>query len=167
MKFSEWKDTAELIGILALVASLVFVGLQMRQTEDIALSEANLTYLLSKIERNNAIIENSAIWVRGNAGEELSEEDSAVFWALVLNMSDTAFFVVQQTRRLGLDYAADATTADLAAYLHNNPGAWRVWNEREDDLQKTRSILVESGNPSITWATTIRSHVERLRQQEE
>ena len=30
-----WKDIAELIGIAAIVASLVFVGLQMQQTEDV------------------------------------------------------------------------------------------------------------------------------------
>ena len=33
----KWKDIAELVGIAAIVASLVFVGLQMRQTHDIAL----------------------------------------------------------------------------------------------------------------------------------
>ena len=31
MKSTNWKDIAELIGIAAIVASLVFVGLQMRQ----------------------------------------------------------------------------------------------------------------------------------------
>ena len=31
MKNTDWKDVAELIGILAIVASLVFVGMQMRQ----------------------------------------------------------------------------------------------------------------------------------------
>ena len=36
MKFSEWKDIAELVGLAALVASLVFVGLQLKQSQDIA-----------------------------------------------------------------------------------------------------------------------------------
>jgi hypothetical protein len=36
MKKSDWKDTAELIGIAAIVASLMFVGLEMRQTQVIA-----------------------------------------------------------------------------------------------------------------------------------
>ena len=36
-----WKDIAELVGIAAIVASLVFVGLQMRQSHEIALSEAH------------------------------------------------------------------------------------------------------------------------------
>ncbi len=33
MKTSNWKDIAELIGIAAIVASLVFVGLELRQTQ--------------------------------------------------------------------------------------------------------------------------------------
>lgn len=39
MKFKEWNEIAELIGIAAIVASLVFVGLQMRQDHDLARSE--------------------------------------------------------------------------------------------------------------------------------
>ena len=38
MKKTNWKDIAELIGIAAIVASLVFVGLQMRQSQEIALA---------------------------------------------------------------------------------------------------------------------------------
>ncbi len=40
MKKKDWKDTAELIGIAAIVASLIFVGLELRQSQEIALSEA-------------------------------------------------------------------------------------------------------------------------------
>jgi hypothetical protein len=40
MKPGNWRDVAELIGIAAIVASLVFVGLQMKQTHEIALSSA-------------------------------------------------------------------------------------------------------------------------------
>jgi len=38
VKTTNWKDTAELIGITAIVASLVFVGLQMKQSQDIAIA---------------------------------------------------------------------------------------------------------------------------------
>lgn len=38
MKIEAWKDTAELVGIIAIVASLVFVGLQLRQSHEIALA---------------------------------------------------------------------------------------------------------------------------------
>ncbi len=39
MKSTNWKDVAELVGIAAIVASLVFVGLQMRQDHVLARSE--------------------------------------------------------------------------------------------------------------------------------
>jgi hypothetical protein len=39
MKFKQWNEIAELVGIAAVVASLVFVGLQMRQDHVFARSE--------------------------------------------------------------------------------------------------------------------------------
>ena len=38
MKFAEWKDVAELVGIAAIIASLLFVGLQLKQSHEIALA---------------------------------------------------------------------------------------------------------------------------------
>jgi len=38
MQKTGWKDIVELIGITAIVASLLFVGLQMKQSQQIALS---------------------------------------------------------------------------------------------------------------------------------
>lgn len=38
MKNSNWKDAAELLGIVAIVGSLIFVGLQMKQSQDIAIA---------------------------------------------------------------------------------------------------------------------------------
>ena len=39
MKKYGWKDTAELIGITAIVASLIFIGLQMQQEQQIAITD--------------------------------------------------------------------------------------------------------------------------------
>ncbi len=38
MQGANWKDVAELIGITAIVASLIFVGLQMKQSQEIAIA---------------------------------------------------------------------------------------------------------------------------------
>ena len=40
MKSASWKDIAELVGTAAIVASLIFVGLEMRQTRVIAMAAA-------------------------------------------------------------------------------------------------------------------------------
>ena len=39
VKRHDWKDIAELIGIAAIVASLIFVGLQMKQSQEIAIAD--------------------------------------------------------------------------------------------------------------------------------
>lgn len=38
MKNANWKEFAELTGIVAIVASLLFVGLQLKQGHEIALA---------------------------------------------------------------------------------------------------------------------------------
>ena len=38
MKYSNWKETAELVGIATIVASLIFVGIELRQTQMIAVA---------------------------------------------------------------------------------------------------------------------------------
>ena len=39
LKSKNWKNTAELVGIAAIVASLIFVGLQLKQSQEIALAD--------------------------------------------------------------------------------------------------------------------------------
>lgn len=62
MKFSEVKEIAELIGIAAIVASLIFVGIQMRQTHEIAIAnqyhsraEATLDMFLALQESGTSV----------------------------------------------------------------------------------------------------------------
>jgi hypothetical protein len=38
MKYSNWKETAELVGIATIVASLIFVGIELRQSQMIAVA---------------------------------------------------------------------------------------------------------------------------------
>ena len=73
-----WKDAIELVGIGAVVASLIFVGLQMRQTHEIAL--ATLYQMRSDAARELRIAlvdptmyEESASKAR--SGQELDEDD--------------------------------------------------------------------------------------------
>ena len=62
MASKSWKDTAELIGITAIVASLIFVGLQMRQSQEIAIADqyqdradAALEWYLARIQNDTAM----------------------------------------------------------------------------------------------------------------
>jgi hypothetical protein len=61
MKYSNWKQTAELVGIAAIVASLVLVAYELRQNSEIAAAEADATRYLAAVESYSVIAENEAL----------------------------------------------------------------------------------------------------------
>ena len=63
MSSRNWKDIAELIGIGAIVASLIFVGLQLQQSQEIAVgtqyqerANAAIEHYMSQIQSDQALI---------------------------------------------------------------------------------------------------------------
>lgn len=83
MNASNWKVLAELVGIIAIVASLIFVGLQLKQGHEVALAaqyqaraEAYMDFSLAGIEADWMIPP-----LRSLGGEKVSARDiSAVMW---------------------------------------------------------------------------------------
>ncbi len=137
----------------------------MRQARDIAMSDGALANAANEIERYIAVSENSDIWLRGNSGEELNENDKISFRSLVQIAEATEFMEVARLRRVGADDIADTLTADFAVFLYENPGARRVWIEMKQDTLRYRSLLV----PGIEiidsqFADTVNTHLTKLDQ---
>ncbi len=82
MQNKDWKDIAELVGIAAIVASLIFVGLQMKQSQEIAIADqyqdradAALEFYLARMQSDVAL-QMSALNIReyvesGRAGDAI------------------------------------------------------------------------------------------------
>ncbi len=155
MKSVRWHDIAELIGIAAIVASLLFVGLQMRQAQKIAMSERAASELANALQQSDAAMAHADIWVKGNAGEELTRVEEAVFLHLVRNVNDLAYFGVQQQRWLGRDEVAELDVAAYAAFLYENPGARRVWRAREANLQRYRRVANPEEQVTSGWIEAV------------
>ena len=68
MKAESWKQIAEAIGVAAIVASLIFVGLQVRQEDDVARLELIDRSIDHQRELHKWIAENADLWIRGCAG---------------------------------------------------------------------------------------------------
>ena len=79
MKRTNWRDTAELVDIAAMVASLVFVGLQLRQDERTAQLEqfGRAEEQLRGI--SELIAEHADLWYGGCSGAELGDGDQVIF----------------------------------------------------------------------------------------
>jgi len=59
MKPISWKEAAELIGIFSILASLIFVALQLRQEEALLQTEMRAAMVANFVAVNNSIIENA------------------------------------------------------------------------------------------------------------
>jgi hypothetical protein len=141
----KWKEIAEAIGIAAIVASLVFVGFQIRQEDDIARLELIDRSTDQQREIKEWIAEYSDIWVRGCAGAELDEAEHAVFQSIADIYVSQAYnrwvvrYAITEQTGAGGQYLVDA----MAANLHRYPGfraaydarrSWSVEGRRFEDF---------------------------------
>jgi hypothetical protein len=165
MKSRDWKDIAELIGITAIVASLIFVGLQMRQAQSIANAERRQVRVANMIELNNAINEHAEIWARGKSGEELDEVETVIFANLMLDMEEFVYFSMRAARDLGEERGADATLTEFTSFLYENPGARQVFEARQNHRIRYQNVLMPSVDVAPGgWFDAIRTNLVRLDQ---
>lgn len=161
MKSIGWKDGVELVGIAAIVASLVFVGLEMRQTRGIAMSERAGSMLSSDIEARRPIYEFPDIWARGNAGAELNRSEAVVYRALIRDINAYAFQRRYSALLIDDQDSFDAATWDMAGFLYENPGARREWESLRGMLRKHREPHV-SGEYRNRFEADVRAALKVL-----
>jgi len=131
------NDWLQVVGIFALVASLIFVGLQMRQTQKISLSQAYQSRTAAAAEYNSAFAANpralSALRksANGESDDITTEEYDALRRSLfgVIYLYDNAHYQYQQ------GFVSEAfwktSRASLKAIMAN-PVANSVFLERLD-----------------------------------
>jgi len=121
LRTTKWKDIAELIGISAIVASLVFVGVQVRQSQ----SAANVSQLQSYGEMSLAvralIIEHADVWQRACADEELSPAES-VQANQIMRAYVEFIFTQGVTADLGMFDYRPIVIGRYVANMHRYPG---------------------------------------------
>jgi hypothetical protein len=82
------QAASELVGVGTIVASLVFVGMQLQQDRELA----QVSTYGSVVESANALAElvqaHSDVWVRGLNGEELTPAELAIFRSMVRAVVD-------------------------------------------------------------------------------
>lgn len=104
MKSNKLHDWIEAVGIFAVVASLVFIGLEMRQAHEISLSQAYQSRVASVVEWNTAFASNpAALSARrkalDGALDEITTEELEAFRSTMLglfHLFDNAHFQYQE-----------------------------------------------------------------------
>ena len=156
---TEWKSYAELVGLAAVVASLVFVGLELRQSHIIAQADMHASTLDNILEVRNAKIANANIWMKGNSGEELTTAEKEVYAQLVYMTNDRFWFAVREQQLLGLEEIGGLDIAQFASYLHENPRARRLWRSREGRLAKYRGMIRPNEELTSEWVTQVEAAI--------
>ena len=141
MKSANWKESAELVGLAAIVASLIFVGLELRQSQKIALNDAAFTTASWYMETRNEVNANAEVWAKGNAGEELSRAEFIIYENLIRNANTHAVWTYLTQKRVGL--SGGPARADFSGFLFKNPAAREVWESLKVDEELFRSILLD------------------------
>jgi hypothetical protein len=142
MKNSSWKDYAEIAGIAAIVASLIFVGLQMRQDRVIAVASVQAAFLESFVEIRSGINQNAEIWDRGLAGSDLTGADAVVFHNLAASLRRQAIMQSDQLERLGQN--GDFPIIQFADLIRQYPG---FEQEMANEDARVRIQLTASSTP--------------------
>ena len=74
---SNWRQSAELVGIMAVVASLIFVGLQLKQSQEIAIAAQYHNRAALAVENFNAELESGDLRFWGSfSGLEVTKDRS-------------------------------------------------------------------------------------------
>ena len=126
MDSAKLKNWLQVVGIFALVASLLFVGLQMKQTQEIGQGEAAANILEGTSTFRNTIIDNAEVWRSGCMGEELSDGDQTRF-AQMYNLYISTVYWLWLANEIGvIQFDSSTITNAVAANIHRYPGIARI-----------------------------------------
>jgi hypothetical protein len=130
MKTKNWKDIAELVGIAAIVASLVFVGQEIQQSREIARLEWTGVLAAEQVALDSLLSSEAEVWRKGCAGSELSPTEQTVFTRLFSSFHHFAF--ARWVRgNVGLTGANPLfVSKEYAKNIHRYPGfgeMWEIW----------------------------------------
>ena len=136
MQKINWKFVAEAIGISAIVASLIFVGLQIRQDQRVAAAQVNMSLLEVTPSINSTKTEHADVWVKARNSQDLSETEIEVIQGIIQTAQSRAFFevptrdLVSGEPRWGLYSETRGPIMAFSIMLFENPGARKIWTER-------------------------------------
>ena len=128
MPKASWKDIAELIGIAAIVASLIFVGLQMRQAQQIAIAETYQQETASTYARAELAAMNAPLVEKANRGEGLTEAEYFVLSEYATARWNHAFFSRSHQSFLGRN--TGGPIASVVLMICENPGLADIWADQ-------------------------------------
>ena len=140
MKSLHWRDVADLVGVAAIVASLIFVGLQLRQDRKLGMADITSARTESAVTLTQLVTENRELWIKGLDGAQLSTAEEMTFFAIAETIETYLFEEWSNLRQIGDGEFADAVLRDYAYQIYSYPGLRRIWEEDGERLRSQESM---------------------------
>ena len=136
MKLKNTDEWVQGIGLLGIIGSLIFVGLQLRQAEDVALSDLGESSITWGIELSSLIADHADVWQRACLGDELSPSEQVIAGNIFSRYMQSNFnsWVRLESTDVG-HYDSSFLSGAFAANFHRYPGfrkmteSWGDWSK--------------------------------------
>jgi hypothetical protein len=140
MKSLHWRDIADLVGVAAIVASLIFVGLQLQQDRKLGMADITSARTESVVALTQLVTENSELWIKGLDGEQLSTVEEMTFFAIAETIETYLYEEWSNLSQIGDGEFADTVLIDYAYQIYTYPGLRRIWEEDGERLRTQESM---------------------------
>jgi len=130
----------EIVGALAVVATLAYLALQVRASTRESEANAYAVTADHTATIRGQFMEHADVWARGNAGAELSPSERIVFDELVLSRADHHFFAFGRSLTRGSSREG-IHVGEFALFLHEHPAACATWRTQHGSLMKSRTRI--------------------------
>ena len=156
----DWKTAVEIVGISAIVVSLVFVGLQVRQDREIAVAQNMLSVVEAKKHWVEVMTPNSSIWLKANSEMALTPEEREIYWWMAHALEVQYFVDWFRAEQVPGANSADNFAYAFALVLDRNPGLLDYWHQKLDEwaLQTEYSGVEVDG-----WSDSVNRALDHIR----
>lgn len=138
-----WKEIAELVGILSIIFGLVFVGVQLKQDRRIAEAQLGSERSAGSAAIAQLMTDNIDIWVKGMDGEELSHVEEVTFRVVASAVHARFSDEFDRAYRLsGLTRSPAGIAQNYAYFIYSSPGFRKIfWDQRLKRLAARNSAF--------------------------
>ncbi len=152
------------IGQIAIIASLIFVGFQIQQDQDISESEILALEADLELSFSQLVSLYPIAWTKGLAGEQLTEEEKVQFDA----MAYTLFRIHANRSRRGLVFdgrtiggSGDQDKKSYALFIHENKG-YKDWYRQLLNARLERDMVFGDPEEICCYPSTLTDYLEHL-----
>ena len=117
-----WRDFLEGVGVASIVASLIFVGIQLRQSQSMGVAAEAIGWIEMMQGHRAFIAEHADVWQRACAGEPLDQAEKSQASMIYQAYAELAYMGFMVNRDSLTDISSDSIINRFAANLHRYPG---------------------------------------------